>query len=60
MLTTLLPTHIEHPYTLCQETNHIVRDCVIRGISDDDIRLDVLGNQNQDMELDTLLSFIKS
>ena len=41
-------------------TNHIVRDCVIRGISDDDIRLDVLGNQNQDMELETLLSFIES
>ena len=27
-------------------THHIVRDCIIRGISDDDIRLDVLGNEN--------------
>ena len=31
-------------------TDHIVHDCIIRGISDDDIQLDVLGNQNQDMK----------
>ena len=41
-------------------TNHIVRDCLIRGISDDDIRLDVLGNLNQNMGLEELVSFIES
>ncbi len=41
-------------------TNQIVRDCIIRGISDDDIRLDVLGHENQDMELDVLVSYIES
>ena len=41
-------------------TDHIVRDCIIRGISDDDIRLDILGNENQDMTLDTLVGYIES
>ena len=37
-------------------TNHIVRDCVMRGLSDDDIRLDVLGNESQHKTLDSLVS----
>ena len=41
-------------------TNHIVRDCLIRGISDNDIRLDVLSNLNQNMGLEELVSFIES
>ena len=41
-------------------TDHIVHDCIIRGISDDDIRLDVLGNQNQDMNQDALVAYIES
>jgi hypothetical protein len=40
-------------------TDHIVRDCVIRGISDDDIRLDVLGNSDQQMD-QTVLAYIQS
>ena len=45
---------------LVDYTNHIVRDCVIRGITDDDIRLDVLGNENQDMKLEDLVAYIES
>ena len=41
-------------------THHIVRDCIIRGISDDNIRLDVLGNENQNMDQDALVSYIES
>lgn len=41
-------------------THQIVRDCVTRGLSDDDIRLDILSNENQDMELDTLVAYIDS
>jgi hypothetical protein len=41
-------------------TNQLVRDCVTRGLSDDDIHLDILGNENQDMELDKLVAYIES
>ena len=41
-------------------TNHIVRDCVTRGLSDDDIRLDVLVNESQHKTLDSLVSYIES
>ena len=40
-------------------THQIVYDCVTRGLSDDDIRLDILSNENQDMEMDTLVAYIK-
>ena len=41
-------------------TNHIVRDCVTRGLSDDDILPDVLGNKRQHKTLDSLISYIES
>jgi hypothetical protein len=41
-------------------TNQIVHDCIIRGISDDDIRLDVLGNSNQNMDLSELVTYVES
>ena len=37
-------------------TNHIVRDCITTGLSDDDIRLDVHGNESQHKTLDSLVS----
>ena len=41
-------------------TNQIVMDCVVRGITDDDIRLDVLGNNNEDLDLDETVALIES
>ena len=41
-------------------TRIIVRDYIISCISDDDIRLDVLGNENQNMDQDALVSYIES
>ena len=41
-------------------TNHIVRDCVTRGLTDDNIRLDVLANESQHKTLDSLVSYIES
>ena len=35
-------------------TNQIVRDCVVWDITDDDIRLDVLGSSNKDMDMKKL------
>ena len=41
-------------------TNHIVSDCITRGLSDDDIHLDVLGNESHHKTLDSLVSYIES
>ena len=36
-------------------TSDIVRDCLIHGLYDDDIRLEILGQENQEMTLDQVL-----
>ena len=41
-------------------TDHIVSDCITRRLSDDDIRLDVLGNESHHKTLDSLVSYIES
>ena len=41
-------------------TNHIIRDCITRGLSGDDIRLDILGNESRHKTLDSLISHIES
>ena len=36
-------------------TSDMVRDCLIRGLEDEDIRLEILGQHNQDMTLDQVI-----
>ena len=46
-----------------QEVNymdHILRDVLIRGISDPDIRLDILQDKNQDMSLEQAFQFVEA
>ena len=41
-------------------TEEMVKDAVTRGISDQDIQLDLLGERNQDMTLEEVLKFIEA
>ena len=41
-------------------SDHMIRDTLIVGLADDDIRLDVLGQTNQDMSLDETTRFIEA
>lgn len=41
-------------------TDAILRDILARGIVDQEIQLDLLGNENQDMTLDEMLAFIEA
>ena len=41
-------------------TEQILRDVICRGLEDSDIRLDLLGQTNQDMTLDEVLSFVEA
>lgn len=41
-------------------TDHMVGDNVIRGIADAKIQQDILGHENQDMELEALLKVIEA
>ena len=41
-------------------SDQMVRDTLIVGLADDDIRLDVLGQANQEMSLDETIRFIKA
>ena len=41
-------------------TDHILRDVLIRGVSDPDIRLDLLQDKNQDMTLEEVFQFIEA
>ena len=38
----------------------MVRDALIRGLEDDDIRLDILGQSQQDMRLDEVLQYVEA
>ena len=46
--------------TVVNYTDHIIRDCLARGISDPEIQLDLLGDANQDMILEEALRFIEA
>ena len=41
-------------------TNHILCDIITRGISDSEIRLELLGHMNQNMTLEEVFQFIKT
>ena len=41
-------------------TDHMLRDVLTRGISDNEIQLDLLGNANQDMSLEETFKFIEA
>ena len=41
-------------------SDHMIRDTLIVGLADDDIRLDVLGQTNQEMSLDETIRFIEA
>ena len=41
-------------------TSDMVRDCLIRGLEDEDIRLEILGQQNQDMTLDQVIQIAEA
>ena len=41
-------------------TESILRDVLARGIADQEIQLDLLGNQNQDMSLEEMLAFVEA
>ena len=40
-------------------SNKILRDVVVQGLYDNDIQLDLLSDQNKDMELEEVLSFVE-
>ena len=50
--------------THCHEntfyTDTMIRDVLIRGISDQDIKLDLLGERNQDMTLEEVIQYVES
>jgi hypothetical protein len=41
-------------------TQNVLRNVVIRGIADDEIQLDLLGEKNQDMTLDEVVQYIEA
>ena len=57
---------IQSKVCVCEETveidysNDIIRDTLIRGLEDDDIRLDVLGQCKQDLSLDETVQMIEA
>ena len=55
---------IECPNDNCKSninyTDHVIKDVITRGISDHDIQLDLLGEQNQDMTLDEVVKYIEA
>ena len=41
-------------------TEHMIRDVVTRGLADNDIQLDLLGDQNQNMTSEEVIQFIEA
>ena len=41
-------------------TDDMVRDALVKGLGDSDIQQDVLGHNNQDMDLEETIKFIKA
>ena len=41
-------------------TEHILRDILIRGLADNEIQLDILGDKNQDMSLEEVFLFVEA
>ena len=46
--------------TVVSYTDQIICDVLTRGIADQDIQLDLLGEQDQDMSLETVISYIEA
>jgi len=40
--------------------DQLLKDYVIRGVYDQEIQLDILGNQDQEMSLESLIKFIEA
>ena len=40
--------------------NQMVRDCIVRGLADEDIRLDVMSNEDQHQDLNKLVAYIEA
>ena len=41
-------------------TENVLRDVVTRGLADEEIQLDLLGERNQDMSLEEVLQFVEA
>ena len=41
-------------------SNEVIKDVIVRGINDDEIRLDILSDKNREMSLEEVVSFIEA